>query len=76
MIDLADYHYELDLTRARTMLDWEPKRSLGETVPKMAQALKANPLEWYKENKLKPPSDLKEKAATSAEKKRHEAQPR
>ena len=67
MIDLADDHYELDITRARKTLGWVPKRSLSETIPKMVQALKANPLEWYKENKLKPPSDLKEKAATSSE---------
>lgn len=69
MIDLADDHYALDITRARTMLDWEPKRSLGETLPKMIQALKANPLEWYKENKLKPSSNLKEQVSTSSAKK-------
>lgn len=65
MIDLADDHYALDITHARTILDWEPKRSLSETVPRMVQALKANPLEWYKANKLKPPDELKERGATS-----------
>jgi nucleoside-diphosphate-sugar epimerase/uncharacterized membrane protein len=60
MIDLADDHYELDITRARQTLGWEPKRSLGETLPKMVDALKADPLAWYKQNKIEPPSELKE----------------
>jgi len=54
MIDRANDHYALDITRARTVLGWEPKRSLRETLPKMIAALKADPVAWYKENKLKP----------------------
>jgi nucleoside-diphosphate-sugar epimerase len=70
MIDRANDHYALDIGRARTLLGWEPKRSLRETLPKMVAALKADPLTWYRENDLEPPSDLKtsaesEKAATS-----------
>ena len=34
MIDRANDHYALDITRARTLLGWEPKRSLRETLPK------------------------------------------
>jgi nucleoside-diphosphate-sugar epimerase/osmotically-inducible protein OsmY len=56
MIDLADDHYALDITRARTLLGWEPKHSLHETLPKMVAALKADPVRWYQENKLKPPA--------------------
>jgi nucleoside-diphosphate-sugar epimerase len=52
MIDLADDHYALDTTRARTMLGWEPKRSLRATLPKMVAALKADPERFYRENKL------------------------
>ena len=63
MIDLADDHYELDISRARSLLGWEPKHSLRETLPRMVEALKADPLGWYKANKLKPPADLEEKAA-------------
>lgn len=48
MIDLADAHYALDITRARSTLGWEPKRSLGETLPKMVAALRADPLVWYR----------------------------
>jgi nucleoside-diphosphate-sugar epimerase len=55
MIDLADDHYELDITRARTLLGWEPKRSLRETLPKIVAALKADPARFYRENKLGDP---------------------
>ncbi|HZW07757.1 MAG TPA: NAD(P)-dependent oxidoreductase [Phycisphaerales bacterium] len=52
MIDLADDHYELDISRARALLGWGPKRSLRETLPKMIEALKADPAAFYKRNKL------------------------
>lgn len=52
MIDLADDHYALDISRARKMLGWKPKQSLRDTLPKMVQALKADPVKWYEENKL------------------------
>jgi nucleoside-diphosphate-sugar epimerase len=58
MIDRANDHYALDITRARALLGWEPKRSLRETLPKMVTALKADPLGWYRENELEPPSEL------------------
>ena len=39
MIDRAIDHYALDITRARTLLDWQPVRSMRETLPKMVAAL-------------------------------------
>lgn len=60
MIDRANDHYALDITRARTLLGWEPKRSLRETLPKMVAALKAGPAEWYRENELDPPRHFPE----------------
>ncbi len=62
MVDLADDNIELDITRARTLLGWDPKRSLRETLPKMIPALKADPFAWYRENELKPPLWLRELA--------------
>ena len=53
MIDLADDNYTLDITRAKKLLGWSPKRSLETTLPKMINDLKANPAGWYKENNLK-----------------------
>jgi nucleoside-diphosphate-sugar epimerase len=58
MIDRANDHYALDITLARTLLGWEPKRSLRATLPTMVAALKADPLSWYRENELKPPDRL------------------
>lgn len=58
MIDLADDHYELNITRARTLLGWQPKHSLRETLSKMVAALKADLAKFYQENKLgDPPSE-------------------
>jgi nucleoside-diphosphate-sugar epimerase/uncharacterized membrane protein len=55
MVDLADDHYELDISRARQLLGWEPKHSLRDDLPAIISSLKADPLSWYKRNKLKPP---------------------
>lgn len=63
MIERANDHYALDITRARTLLGWEPKRSLRGTIPKMVAALKADPLGFYRENDLTPPAWLEEQAA-------------
>ena len=62
MIDRANDHYALDITRARTLLGWEPKRSLRGTIPKMIAALKADPAGFYRENKLELSSKLRELA--------------
>ncbi|MEX2174920.1 MAG: NAD(P)-dependent oxidoreductase [Pirellulaceae bacterium] len=66
MIDLADDHYALDLTRVRTQLAWEPQRSLRATLPIMVAALQADPLGWYAANNIEPPQSLKEKGAQPA----------
>ncbi len=59
MIDLADDHFELDISRARSALGWEPRHSLRDTIPKMIAALKNDPEGWYRENRLTFPSSLK-----------------
>jgi len=63
MIDRANDHYALDIARARTLLDWAPRRSLRQTLPKMVAALNADPIGWYREHGLEPPSFLKKQAA-------------
>ncbi len=62
MVDLADDNIELDITRARTVLGWEPKHSVVKTLSKMIPALIADPFAWYRENELKPPLWLRETA--------------
>jgi len=65
MIDRANDHYALDITRARTLLGWEPKRSLRDTIPKMIAALKADPLGFYRGNNLELTSELQKQAETA-----------
>jgi UDP-glucose 4-epimerase len=52
MIDLADDHYEMDISRAKKYLNWEPKFDLKSTLPKIVEKLKADPTEWYESHKL------------------------
>lgn len=66
MIDRANDHYALDITRARTLLDWAPRHSLRQTLPKMVAALKADPLGWYREHGLEPPASMKKAEAKAA----------
>lgn len=57
MIDLADDHYALDVSRARDLLGWVHARSLRETLAPMIEFLKTDPVGFYRENKLGPPGD-------------------
>ncbi|MBA3511145.1 vitamin K epoxide reductase family protein [Sphingomonas sp.] len=54
MIDQAGSHYIVDIERARRLLAWEPRHSLRATLPKIIAALKRDPQEWYRANKLNP----------------------
>ncbi|MBY0497444.1 MAG: hypothetical protein K2Y23_24845 [Cyanobacteria bacterium] len=55
--------YALDITRARQLLGWQPKRSLRETLPKMVAALKADPPGFYRENGLELQADARKAGA-------------
>jgi nucleoside-diphosphate-sugar epimerase/rhodanese-related sulfurtransferase len=66
MIDLADDHYQLDISRAWKTLGWKPKRSLRDTLPKMVAALQADPMRFYRDNHLEPPSWLETAAEVAA----------
>jgi len=52
MIDLADDHYELDISRAHTLLGWKPNHSLNQSLITMVEALKTDSAKWYKDNGL------------------------
>ena len=64
MIDRANDHYALDLTRARSLLGWEPTRTLRATLPKMVAAMQADPRGWYQDNDLTFPSKLQQAGRT------------
>ena len=55
MIEMADDHYELDITRAKQMVGWEPKRTLRETLPVIVEDLKRDPAGFYQRNNLEGP---------------------
>lgn len=52
MVAVAGDHYELDISRAKRLLDWQPRRALRETLPRIIAALKADPPAWYRANRL------------------------
>jgi nucleoside-diphosphate-sugar epimerase len=52
MIDLADDHYEMDISDAEKALGWHPKKSVGSTLPQMIQQLKNDPDKFYSNNNL------------------------
>lgn len=58
MIELADDHYELDISRAKQLLGWMPRRSLRDELPGIVQALKSDPLGWHKRHRITPPEWL------------------
>jgi nucleoside-diphosphate-sugar epimerase len=60
MVDLADDHFELDITRVRTAVGWTPQRSLRASLMKITAALLADPWAWYRENELPMPIWLHE----------------
>lgn len=60
MIRLADDHYELDISRARELLGWQPQHRLIDTLPKMVGALEADPVAWYERHGMESPSNLEE----------------
>ncbi|MDE0879171.1 MAG: NAD-dependent epimerase/dehydratase family protein [Sphingomonas bacterium] len=52
MVDSSNDHYIVDISRARSLLGWEPKHNLRETLPTIVAALKRDPRRWYRDNKL------------------------
>lgn len=65
MIDLADYDYELDTSHAEQLLGWHEQHTLRATLPKMIEALKKDPVAWYKHHKLQMPKGMCKEAKSS-----------
>jgi nucleoside-diphosphate-sugar epimerase len=66
MIDLADQNYPVSLHRAKSMLDWEPRHSLRQTVPEMIRRLHDDPKRWYEINGLPIPEEIERHEVTGA----------
>lgn len=58
MVQLADDHYELDITRAKTQLGWSPRHALRDELPVIVARLKEDPLAWYRRNRIQVPEWL------------------
>lgn len=67
MVDLAADNFELDISRARAVLGWEPKHRVLDTLPQMVAALKADPLAFHRENDLTPPLWLQDPSTSSGQ---------
>jgi nucleoside-diphosphate-sugar epimerase len=61
MINLADDHYELNISRAKKILGWTPKHTLEKTLPIMIDDLKKDPISWYRFNQLQMPKKMQKK---------------
>lgn len=55
MIDLAADHYDLDIRRAETLLDWVPRHNIYEGLAHMVAQLQKDPAAWYSLNRITPP---------------------
>jgi nucleoside-diphosphate-sugar epimerase len=58
MIDLADAHYPVSIARAQARLGWAPRRRLRRVLPRMIQALRADPARWYEAHHLPVPEEF------------------
>ncbi len=52
MIDVADDHYDVDISLAKKVLGWTPRHFIGTSLPVMIENLKKDPARWYEENGL------------------------
>lgn len=55
MVDMAEDHYEVDISKARQRLGWSPKRRLIDTAPAMVASLKRDPAGWYRSHGIDAP---------------------
>lgn len=71
MVAMADDHYELDITRARKLLGWEPRHRLKDRLAGMVEVLKEDPEAWYRANAIPPPLAIVEAAEAGEHPERH-----
>jgi hypothetical protein len=71
MIPLADENYDLNISKAKTIFDWEPKYKLEDCLDQFCKDLQKNPVQWYKINGLKMPKSLKKIAKSQLREKKN-----
>src|SRR3546814_20796036 len=60
MARMASDHYALDVSRAHTLLGWQPKHRLADELPAIVATLKEDPAAWYKANCIPAPMFVSE----------------
>src|SRR3546814_16593487 len=60
MTRMASDHYALDVSRAHTLLGWQPKHRLADELPAIVATLKEDPAAWYKANRIPAPMFVSE----------------
>lgn len=55
MIPHSDEHFELDVSKVRRKLGWEPQFHLKNILPSIIELLKKDPKKWYSINKMDAP---------------------
>jgi nucleoside-diphosphate-sugar epimerase/uncharacterized membrane protein len=60
MVPLSDDHFELDISRARKILNWSPHHTLRGTLPIITRHLKHDHAIWYRRNKIPLPRWLED----------------
>ncbi|HXH74246.1 MAG TPA: NAD-dependent epimerase/dehydratase family protein [Bacteriovoracaceae bacterium] len=55
MIPHADEHFDVDLSKSRSVLAWQPEHDLRNKLPVIVSNLKTNPSKWYAINKIEKP---------------------
>lgn len=59
LMDLSSDHYDLDITKAKKQLNWQPKYQIKKTLPKIIQDLKNDPEHWYETHGILVPDWMK-----------------
>ena len=54
MIQYADEHYEMDVSKAKQLIGWKPFRSLKSCLPSMLEIARDRPQDWLRANEKRP----------------------
>src|SRR3546814_15571052 len=64
MTRMASAHYALDVSRAHTLLGWQPKHRPADEPPAIVPTPKEDPAAWYKTTQLPAPPFVSTPAQT------------
>jgi nucleoside-diphosphate-sugar epimerase/uncharacterized membrane protein len=62
MVERAGDHYELDISRARELLEWHPRHDIRDSLRNIVGSLKEDPVAWYRAHDITLPGWLESAA--------------